>query len=218
MKKFFTIVALMGTLLTALFLILTIFEINFFSGIKFSIMVTVAIVGVASYFCLTALNMRNKNKVLSNISFGLIAVSTVLVLIGVWHSYVNSSGELTGGFVKTTLSFSLVSLLFIFIVSTSLKLNRKMIAVQVICDTILALFIGIVLLLIHGIVIEIPIILISVILAIVSFIVVKVLSNKVPTAEAPVAEVSDGYVKISKKEYDDLILKAKLLEELLKNK
>lgn len=201
---------LVGLGVCAIMLILTIFGVNFFEGVKLDILITVATLTVVGYFSLSSYNMLSKNKVLSYVSFGLIALSALLVVISTWADFSGS-----GMFFKVTVTIALISILFIFIVSTSLKLERRFVAVQIVCHVILAIFVLLSILLTFGVtVLNNTPFFVMLVLSIVAFITVSVLSNKNTTADT----VSDGYVKISKQEYDELLAKAKQLETLLQEK
>ena len=189
----------------ALFLILTIFGISFFEGVKLDILITMATLTVVGYFSLSSYNMLSKNKILAYISFALIIVSALLVVISTWADIGDS-----GLFFKITVTIALISILFIFIVSTNLKLGHKLVAVQVVCQLILGVFVLLSILLTFGITFwNNTLFFVMLVLSIVAFIAISVLSNK-----ANVDSLGEGYVKITKTEYEELLAKAKQLEEL----
>lgn len=199
---------LIGLGLCTLMLILTIFKINFFEGTKLSILITTACLTVGGYFSLSSYNVLTKNKTLGLVSFGLIWISVLLVAISGW---VNMSGL----FGDITLTIALLSVLFNFIVSNTLKLGKNYKVIQIICNLILSVFILLILLMAYEVLTLSKIgsfFWIMLILSIVSFITISVLANKSND------DTTSEYVKIKKSEYDDLLNKAKQLEELLKNK
>ena len=202
-----------GTLLflglCAAMLIATIFGMSFFVGTKLSILITAACLTVGGYFSLSSYNVLTKHKVLGTISFILIWASVILVTISGWVN-------LEGIFGDITLTLALLSVLFNFIVSNTLKLGKHYRAIQVICNIILCLFILLILLSTYGVVKLADIMTIFwllLVLSVVSFIIMAVLSNKTQGEE----KANDvNFVKIPKTEYEELLQKAKQLDELLK--
>ncbi len=189
----------------ALFLILTIFGINFFTGVKLNVLITFATLTVVGYFSLSSYNMLAKNKILSYVSFGLIVVSALLVVISTWADVGDN-----GLFFQITVTIALISVFFIFIVSTNLRLGHKLMAVQIVCQLVLGIFVLLSILLTFGISFwNNTLFFVMLVLSIVAFITISVLSNK-----ANVEGVGEGYVKITKTEYEELLAKAKQLEEL----
>ena len=152
--------------------------------------------------------MLSKNKILGYVSFGLIGLSLLFMVLFIWKIIDNRIFNLA------VLTVSLLSVLFIFLVSNGLKLGRKFLVVQVVSDAILSLLIIFILISSYGWIelgdVLIPF-LINIILSVVAFITISVLANKVQGDEN---EIKKEYVKITKAEYDELLAKAKELEEL----
>lgn len=199
--------ALLGA--CALMLILSVFGISFFEGVKGSILATVATLTAAGYFAIRSHTMLSKNKILGYVSFGLIGLSMIFMILFIWGIVVNEI------FNKAVLTVSLLSVLFIFLVSNNLKLGKQFLVVQIVCDAILSLLILLILLASYGVVNLGDIIsffIITIILSVVAFITISVLSNKVQGDN--IEEVKSGYVRITKAEYEDLLAKAKELESL----
>ena len=208
MKKLFTTTTLIGLGLCTTMLILTIFGNSFFEGVKASILITTACITVGGYFSISSCNVLSKNKALGTISFCLIWLSVLLVTISGWT-------DMSGLFGDITLTLALLSVLFNFIVSNTLKLGKNYKSIQVICMIILCVFI----LLILSFAYEIlklsdisSLFWIMLILSIVSFITISVLANR--SSE----DNSGEYVKITKKEYELLLSKSKQLDEILNKK
>ena len=212
MKKGLTIGTLVALGACALMLILSVFGISFFEGVKGSILATTATLTAAGYFGLRSNTMLSKNKILGYISFGLIGLSLIFMILFIWSIVEN------GIFNLAVLTVSLLSVLFIFLVSNNLKLGKQFLPVQIICEAILSLLIVLILISSYGW-IELEDILtlfwITIILSVVSIITISILANKVQGDT--IVESKDGYVKIAKKEYEELLAKAKELKEL-KNK
>lgn len=212
MKKGLTIATLASLGICALMLILTVLQIvNFFEGTMGSLLATVATITAAGYFSLRSNTMLTKNKILGYISFSLIALSLIFMVLFIWGVVQNDI------FNYAVLTISLISVLFIFLVSNGLKLGRKFLVIQIISDVILSLLIILILTLSYGWMDLNDIsafFWITVILSIAAFITLSVLANKVQSDET---EVKTGYIKITKAEYEELLSKAKELESL-KNK
>lgn len=203
-KKFFTIGTIVGVFACAIMLILTIFKINFFEGIKANILISIASLTVGGFFAISAINLINYNKKLAYVSLGFIALAVLLVIIGSWIE--------TGGiFSKLTFTVAIISVLFNVIVSGILKLQKRYLALQIISYIITASFAIVLLLMIYNIfsfanIMEIFFVLL--ILTLVGIITISILSNKVPNLD------NKNFVKISLSEYEELVAKAKKFDEL----
>ena len=211
MKKGLTIGTLGCLGACALMLIISVItglKVNFFEGVKGSILATTATLTAAGYFGIRSNNMLSKNKILGYVSFGLIGLSLLFMVLFIWKIIDNRIFNLA------VLTVSLLSVLFIFLVSNGLKLGRKFLVVQVVSDAILSLLIIFILISSYGWIelgdVLIPF-LINIILSVVAFITISVLANKVQGDEN---EIKKDYVKITKAEYDEILAKAKELEEL----
>lgn len=211
MKKGLTIGTLGCLGACALMLIISVItglKVNFFEGAKGSILATTATLTAAGYFGIRSNNMLSKNKILGYVSFGLIGLSLLFMVLFIWKIIDNRIFNLA------VLTVSLLSVLFIFLVSNGLKLGKKFLVVQVVSDAILSLLIIFILISSYGWIelgdVLIPF-LINIILSVVAFITISVLANKVQGDEN---EIKKDYVKITKAEYDELLAKAKELEEL----
>ena len=193
----------------ALMLILTVFGISCFEGVKGSILATTATLTAAGYFGLRSHTMLSKNKILGYVSFGLIVLSLIFMVLFIWGIVKNDTFNLA------VLTVSLLSVLFIFLVSNNLKLGKQFFIVQIVCDAILSLLIVLILVCSYGWIKldDISTLFwIVIILSVVAFITISVLASKVQGDN--VAEAKGNYVKISKSEYEELLAKAKELEEL----
>ena len=122
MKKGLTIGTLTCLGACALMLILSVFGISFFEGYKGSILATVATFTAAGYFGLRSNTMLTKNKVMGYVSFGLIVLSLIFMILFIWAEVDSTL------FNMMVLTVSLISVLFIFLVSNNLKLGKKYIA------------------------------------------------------------------------------------------
>ena len=84
MKKSLIIATLASLGACALMLILSVFGISFFEGVKGSILATVATLTAAGYFGIRSHTMLSKNKILGYVSFGLIGLSMIFMVLFIW--------------------------------------------------------------------------------------------------------------------------------------
>lgn len=209
-KKSLTIGTIIGLSLCALMLILTIFGISFFDGIKLKILITCACFTVGGYFSISSYSALNRNKPLGIVSFCLIWMSVVLILISAWFSTSSVFGDIT-------LTIALLSVLFNFIVSNMLKLGKHYLIIQIICNIIIGLLILFILLLAYGVMkfkSIVTLFWLLIVLSVVSFILMSVLSSKFRTDD----KTEQNFVKIPKSDYDELLKKAKQLDDILASK
>ncbi len=213
-KKGLTIGTIVGLGICALMLILTIFGISFFDGTKLKILITFACLTVGGYFSISSYSALGRNKTLGIISFCLIWMSVVLILISAWFSTPSVFGDIT-------LAIALLSVLFNFIVSNVLKLGKHYLIIQIICDLIISLLILFILLLAYGVVKFKAITTffwLLIVLSVVAFILMSVLSSKFRNEEKSDDNGTQNYIKIPKSEYDELLKKAKQLDDILASK
>ena len=212
MKKSLTTATLVGLGACVVMLILSIFGVSFFTGVKADILISVATLTAGGFFALTSVNLLKYNKNIAYISLSLISLSVLLIILGVW---IPKTGKL---FTNITITFALLSVLFNTISSGVLKLQKRLLAVQLVVYLVLFLFIGFIILSVFGVFSindMLEVFLVLLVLSIAGIITLSVLANK---TVAPAQAKSDEkeFVKISKSEYLELLQKAKAYDELTK--
>lgn len=203
MKKAFIIQTLICLGITGIFLILTIFGINFFTGTKFNILVSFATLTGGGYFCLLSCDTHKANKILGIVSFVLVGLSVLLVILSFWLMSGNVGDET---FFDITSTIALLTCVFVLVASTYLKLGKKYLVVQIVLYCIVSVFVLICILLVFEVFAFKNIATffwLILVLTIISLIVLKVMTYKTPE------RVETNYVKITKEEYDILLDKAK---------
>lgn len=209
-RKYITAGTLMGLGVCTLMLILSIFGLSFFEGVKLSILITIASFTVGGYFSISSYYMLEKHKIFGILSFVFIWLSVLLVSISSWV-------EFSTLMVDITITISLFSVLFNFIVSNNLKLGKNYIVIQIVCDVIICIFVLLIILFSYEIVAfksVVTLFWLLLILSLVSLILMTILSRK-----GQIDTIDDkDFVKISRKEYEELLNKAKELEDLKKVK
>jgi len=206
MKKSLTIGTLVSLGIVAIMLIVSLFGFSFFEGVKLNLLITFACLTVGGYFSISSYNVLQKNKILGYIGLVFIWFAVILVLLSSWVNF----GKLMA---NVTFTIAFVSVIFNFITSNNLKLGKNYLAVQVVCNIVICVFVLICLLMIYGVMKIGTLFWLMLILSVVSFIVVSVLASKFQGDR-----VDDNYVKIAKAEYEDLLAKSRMLEEMLNSK
>lgn len=206
MKKLLTWTALIGVALTALLGILMIFsviEFKDYSRVFFSC-ITIAI---GFSFALSSYNLYvDKKTLLPFISLILIFASIILIILSF---YIGSNSEV---FVKITVTIGIVSVLFTIIVENTLKLGERYFALQIGVYILIVYLLVIILLALWSIWSGFNTFFwVVAIVGISGLIALRVLSKKEVHAELSDEE---EYVRISKKEYEYLLNRSKLLDEL----
>lgn len=207
-KKVVMIATIIGTIITSLYLILMLLGVTLFKENQYSILLTFGGIAVGGFFAINSLNLVSKNKIIGWVSFGLIAVSVLLIIILGWTSL----SILT----NITISFALLSIVFNIIVSLVLSLGKKYLPIQIVFYILLFALDIITTLKVFN---AIPKgngygttwFLILTIIDIVGLVVLNVLSRKQINA------TNENMVTISKEEYESLKEKAQKYDELNKN-
>lgn len=209
MRKFLTWTALIGVALTALLGILMIFSVikyKDFNEIFFSCIT----IGVGFSFALSSYNLYIKRKsTLPLVSIILIFASVIFVITALFF------GLNSVAFVKITVTIAVISVLFTIIVENTIKLGTRYLPLQIAVYIFVLYLLVIILLALWSIWFGFNTYFwVVTIVAISGLIALGVLSKK----EGNPKLIDDDYVKISKAEYDYLLNRSKMLDELTKYK
>lgn len=210
LKKFVTISTIVCFCITACLLITGIFGVSIFEGVISKILITFACLAVYGYFAINAINLHNKNKVLSWISISLMGLSVLGILI---YIYFGIEVEIFGRIVFT---IALVSVLFNIVVNNALNFGKNLLALQIVIYVIIFACITLAVLTIFevGLSETINKIMISlIVLSVVGVIVLGVLNKKLATNG-----IENDKITITKAEYNTLLFKANEYDELIKEK
>lgn len=126
-KKILMISSLSCLAVSCLMLILAVFGVQVFDGILLRILLIVSTFAIACGLAIGELSVIQKNKILGYVSLGLLGVSVLFALIIFCSSILQNGGV----FVKITGTFSLLSILFIIIISNYIKLGKSMLGLQI---------------------------------------------------------------------------------------
>lgn len=126
-KKILTITSLVAMSLCVLLLIGAIFGLKVFDGAVLKILLTFATIAVGSAFAISAVNIFDRNRIISIVALSLIALSMVFGLIVFWMGF-----NVSVAFNKFTLILSMLAILFNIIVSLILKLDKRYLVLQII--------------------------------------------------------------------------------------
>lgn len=209
MKRGLLIGTLISLGLCAIMLILSIFGISFFEGVKADILISFAALTAGGIFAISSVNLIKYNKKIAYISLGAICLAVLLIII-------NTFTEIGGVFADITFTVATLSILFNVIVSGNLKLQKRLLAVQIIAYVVVGLLCTYLILMNFG-VFDFSktweIMLVLIILTVAMLITLAVVSNKAPSVE----QTSKDYVKIPRSEYEELLTKAKKYDEQTKS-
>ncbi len=208
-KKITTIGTIVATAITALLLIMLLFEVKLFGDANGDMLLTMATLGVGGFFAINSMNMLSKNKIIGFVSLGLIISSVLLIILAAW---INFESDM---YMNVTLSLGLVSVLFNIIVSSGLSLGKSKLVWQILVYAVVGVTDIIATLAIFGVVSldDISIFFIMMlILSVFGVIILKTLSKKLVS---DLVEENKDMVRISKTEYEMLIEKSKKYDELI---
>jgi len=212
-KKTLTLTSLIGVGASILMLICAIFGLKVFEWPLLSILLTFATIAMASAFAINAFNLMPRNKIISYIALSLLALITVLWLVVFFSDF-----KVPQMFTDIVGVVSIATVLFNIIVSTNLKLEKRLLGLQLATYILFTIITILLALLIFGLQIfdikgMLEIFLVICLVAIGLLISLKVLSKKVVTETNE--KISDEYIKIKKSEYDALISRINELEKQL---
>ena len=126
-KKILSIVTIATLCIPILMLILAIFGVEVFEGVLLKFLLTFATIAVACAFSINALNIFEKNKIISIVSISLLGLSALLGFIIYWSEF-----TMPALFNNLTMVLAIATVFFCIIVSTHLKLGKKYLVLQII--------------------------------------------------------------------------------------
>ena len=210
MKKKISLATIVFVGISALIAILALFGAIKLEGFFFSLLFTFITLTVAGILTIGLCDMLERKNKMAIISTSLIALSSLLVVLCFWTNL-----DDTEGYMNLTLIISTLSVCFNLISSSILKLGKHYRPLQTfayISYSATALYL--ILSFLGAIKLEdshLKIFILFIILSFVSLCLLAIFSKK-----QPAENTSDEYVKITKKEYNELIEKKEQLEKLLK--
>lgn len=211
-KKILTITTIVFTILSALLLILLLFKVT--NHYLTSILITSGAIAVGGFFAINSANSVSKSKVIGWVSFALICLSVLLIIIMSWQRDIN----LNSLYIKITICFSILSVIFNIIVSFILNLGKGLMPFQITLYVITAILYIIAVFQIFGMIPKgngqgTTWYLVVLIIDVAGLFLLKIFSKRI------VKSSGKNTITISKEEYDVLIDKAKKYDELnLNNK
>ncbi len=218
MKKGITITTLASLGICTLICILSIFGVFSFSGVVLNLVFTfgtIVVAGALSLNSLTLLQAKNKWGLVSII---LLATSSILTLLIIWINSLSNVDVL----VKITATIAILSVVCSLIITNAIKLQKKLIGVQIPIYVIIGITAILIDLLICGVsIFKVDIVgklfWVLVVLSIVGLITISILSNKNNSIKAHSEPIknNDDTVTISKQEYEELL---KFKEQVLNSK
>ncbi len=125
MKRILTIISLACLGISALISVLAIFNVFDFSGIPLSILFTLLTILSASILLNNIAKLLEQKNIFSILISVLIGISAILFLIVIWAKNLNDN------FLKITVVFSFISIFANIVVSNILKLNKKLLWLQI---------------------------------------------------------------------------------------
>ena len=127
-QKVLVAITIVSVSLVILMLILALFGIKIFDNEwAVAILLTLSLLGASCFFFISSINIYDKNKLLSLISMSLLSILSVFALIIFWSYF-----EINEVFSKITCILGLITILFIIIVTTNIKLEKRYQILQVI--------------------------------------------------------------------------------------
>lgn len=212
-KKTLTLTSLIGVGASILMLICAIFGLKVFEWPLLSILLTFATIAMASAFAINAFNLMPKNKIISYIALSLLGVITILWLVVFFSDF-----KVSQMFTNIVGVISIATVLFNIIVSNNLKLEKRLLGLQLATYILFTIITILLSLLIFGVQIfdikgMLEIFLVVCLVAIGLLISLKILSKKVVTETD--YKTNEEYIKIKKSEYDALVSRINELEKQL---
>ena len=206
LKRVFTIITISSFCLSALLLILAIFGAIAFEGFWLDIIISIASIAVGGFFGINALNIYNKNRLLSLISLSLICVSVLGIIIV-------SLFEIDAPIVANLIfSIALLSVLFNAIVTNVATFGRRYLALQMLIYFVLFITISMAIVAIFGVDLSdiIQLFITAIVLSVVGVVVLSVLRKK--------SKDVVGTINIPIDEYNTLVYKANEYDKLMAEK
>jgi len=209
MKKKISIFTIIFVVLSALLAILALFGAIKLKGFYADLLFTFLTLSVSGILLLNSCSMLERKNKLALISLSLIGASAILVIIGLWSNI--SSSDL---YMNITLTLCILSVCFNMITSNVLKLQNKYLPIQIfsyICFSLVAVFLisaswG-------GDLIDnnSKLFILFIILSLLAMGILAILSKKQNSIDT---SIDLEYVKIPKKEYEELLAIKKEYKEM----
>lgn len=199
MKKRISLFTLIFVIMSALIAILALFNVIKLKGAIADLLFTFLTLSVAGILTINSCTMLERKNKLAIVSLGLISTSALLVIIALWANLSSN-----GVYMEVTLTACILSVCFNLITSNILKLQNRYIAVQIIAYLCFAIFSIFLISASWGANIfdkTAKIFILFLILSLLGIGVLAVLSKKQSESEPP----SLDYIKITKKEYEELL-------------
>ena len=212
LKKIFVSMAIGSVALAGIIVIGCIFGLMDFEGVVLNIVLSAVTLCVGSVFAINATMLRERsNKLVSTIGFALIGVSVLLFLLLIW----------VGGEVlfKAAIVIGVGSAFANIIMSNAVRLGYRFLVVQIV-EYAMVFLIDIVIVLntfdIDVLAIEIvsKLFVTVCIAAVVGVVSLSVLAKKQGSDDVALA-MDDDMITISKEEYESLVEKARLYDEMM---
>jgi len=212
MKKKISVFTIIFVVLSAFIPILALFNAVELKGTVADLLFTFLTLSVAGILTLNSCTMLERKNKLAIISLSLISASALLVIIALW-----STASSFNAYMNITLTLCILSVCFNLVTSNILKLQNKYLIVQIssyACFAVISIF------LISAswgsslIANQTKLFILFLILSLLGIGILSVLSKK--QSEAP--NEDKGYIKIAKKEYEELLNIKALYTELKREK
>ena len=208
MKKKVSIFTIIFVVLSAIIPILALFNLLDLKGAIADLLFTFLTLSVAGILTLNSCTMLERKNKLAIISLSLISGSALLVIVSLWSNVSNSNT-----YMNVTLTLCILSVCFNLIISNILKLQKKYLVIQIssyICFSIISIFLIAASWGSDILAEQLKIFILFLILSLLAIGILAVLSKR--TIEN--ITIEKDYIKISKKEYEELLSIKKNYEKL----
>ena len=180
-----------------------------------AVLLSIAVIAAGCFFANNALDMFNNKKVLSIACLVLLTISAILGFVHFWSHF-----TLSEGFARFTGIVVITSVLIVIIVTTYGQLNKKFFALQLVTYILVGIIDIVLILALLGVEVfkngGFTTIFVAIcFIAFALLCTINIISKRINKI------VENGYIKIKKADYDDLLAKVEELEKenaLLKEK
>lgn len=212
-KKKFSLFTIIFVVISALIAILALFGAFKLTGAIADLLFTCLTLSVAGLLTLNSCTMLERKNKLAIVSLSLIAASALLVIIALWSNV--ASSDL---YMDITLTICILSVCFNLITSNILKLQKRYLYIQIAAYVCFIVIAGYLIAASWGTDIfdkGSKIFILFLILSLLGMGILAVLSKKQPADQT---DSNQDYIRISKKEYEELLNAKKELEKLKESK
>lgn len=212
-KKKFSLFTIIFVVISALIAILALFGAFKLTGAIADLLFTCLTLSVAGLLTLNSCTMLERKNKLAIVSLSLIAASALLVIIALWSNV--ASSDL---YMDITLTICILSVCFNLITSNILKLQKRYLYIQIAAYVCFMVIAGYLIAASWGTDIfdkGSKIFILFLILSLLGMGILAVLSKKQPADQT---DSNQDYIRISKKEYEELLNAKKELEKLKESK